>query len=148
MGDLLYACVQLVHNIGVAAVVGSPAVAWWLVRANQVPAESLSRPATTVLVQRRLAWFTLLAWSTQVASGIGFGATTYYLKHELPELTGVGLAALGIKVACALVSIVLAILYLRASSRWPAFMQIRVWQILFVLGLAALISAAFLRWYG
>ena len=148
MGDFLYACVQLVHNIGAAAVVGSPAVAWWLIRANQVPAELLGRPVATVRFQRRLAWYTILAWSTQVASGVGFGATTYYLKHELPELTGVGLAALGIKVACALVSIVLAILYLRASSHWPAHWQSRVWQTLFVLGLTALISAAFLRWYG
>ncbi|MDD5581376.1 MAG: hypothetical protein PHY16_19170 [Methylobacter sp.] len=136
------------HNIGAAAVVGSPAVAWWLVLANQVPAELLDRPTATALVQRRLAWFTLLAWSTQVASGIGFGVTTYYLKHELPELTGVGLAALGIKVTCALVCLALATLYLRASSRWPAHRQLRVWQILFVLGLTALISAAFLRWYG
>ena len=148
MGDFLYACVQLVHNIGAAAVVGSPAVAWWLVRANQVPAGLLGRPGATALVLRRLAWFTMLAWSIQVASGVGFGATTYYLRHELPELTGVGLSALGIKVACALVSIILAIYYLRSTSRWPAQRLTRVWQCLFVLGLTALISAAFLRWYG
>ena len=54
MGNLLYACVQLVHNIGVAAVVGSPAVAWWLVRANQMPAASLGRPVATAPVQRKI----------------------------------------------------------------------------------------------
>jgi len=148
MGDFLYACVQLVHNIAAAAVVGSPAAAWWLVQANQVPAELPGRPVATALALRRLAWFTMLVWLIQVASGTGFAATTYYLNHELPELTGVGLSALRIKVACALVSVALAILYLRNSSRWPAHCQTRVWQTLFALGLTALMSAAFLRWYG
>jgi hypothetical protein len=148
MSDLLYACVQLVHNMGAAAVVGSPAVAWWLVRASQMPDGLFGSPAAMGLVLRRLAWLTVLAWTAQLVSGIGFGATTYYLKHEFPELTGVGLIALGIKVTCALIAIALVTFCLKASSRWPVNRQARVWQILFVLGLAALISAAFLRWYG
>ena len=148
MGDFLYACVQLVHNVGAAAVVGSPAVAWWLVRGNRAGADFLNVPMPAVPVLRRLAWFTLIAWSMQIASGAGFGATTYYLKHELPDLTGVGLAALGIKVTCALVCVSLALFYLHAASRWTGHIQLRVWQSLFLLGLAALISAAFLRWYG
>lgn len=148
MGDFLYACVQLVHNVGAATVVGSPAVAWWLVSSNQRAGNVGDWPVATESIQRRLTWLTILAWSTQIASGAGFGATTYYLKHELPDLTGVGLDALGIKVICALICLVLALLYLRTASRWSAHMQLRVWQTLFVLGLAALMSAAFLRWYG
>lgn len=147
MSDFLYACIQLVHNLGAAAVVGSPAVAWWLLRANQAGAGYPGRPVATGAIQRRLAWFALLAWSAQIASGAAFGATTYYLKHQLPELTGVGLAALGIKVACAVICFVLALLYLQTAPRWSAPMQIRAWQALFVLGLTALMSAAFLRWY-
>ena len=30
MGDLIYTCVQLIHNFGAVTVVGSPAVALWL----------------------------------------------------------------------------------------------------------------------
>ena len=146
MGDLLYACVQLVHNVGAAAVVGSPAVAWWL--SSSQFAEALSNRRSAIMpVQRRLAWLTLLAWSIQIASGAGFGATTYYLKHELPDLTGIGLGALCIKVFCALASAALATIYLRAASNWPDHVRLRVWQTLFVLGLTALMSAAFLRWY-
>lgn len=141
MDDFLYACVQLVHNVGAAAVVGSPAVAWWLGSTDQVTV------AAAALVQRKLAWLTILAWSTQIASGAGFGITTYYLKHELPDLTGVALAALGIKVACAILCVLLVLAYLRMASRWSARMRLRVWQALFVLGLIALMSAAFLRWY-
>lgn len=155
MGSFLYACVQLVHNLGAAAVVGSPAVAWWLVREKHImpiPAAAgvVDGPATTEGVigkQRKLAWLVILAWSTQAASGAAFGATTYYLKHELPDPTGVGLAALEIKAACALTGFVLALLYLRAATRWSAQVRLRVWQILFVLGLTAITSAAFLRWY-
>ena len=148
MGDFLYACVQLVHNVGAAAVVGSPAVAWWLAHVNRVNVETPDRIAAIWPVHQRLAWFTVIAWATQIASGTGFGATTYYLKHALPELTGIGFAALAIKVACALICLVLALFYLRTASRWSTHMQIRVWQTLFVLGLTALMSAAFLRWYG
>lgn len=73
--------------------------------------------------------------------------TTYFLKHELPDLTGIGLAALGIKISCAVISLFLALIYLRPGSRWPERMQPRIWQILYLLGLTALMSAAFLRWY-
>ena len=147
MSDLLYACIQLVHNLGAAAAVGSPAAAWWLVLTGQEFAEFPGCREATGTTQRRLAWFALLAWSTQIASGAAFGATTYYLKHQLPELTGVALAALGVKAACAVSSLALALLYLRAAPRWSAPVQLRVWQTLFALGLTALMSAAFLRWY-
>lgn len=148
MSDFLYSCVQLVHNIGAAAVVGSPAVAWWLTRANQKPEGLFGNPLAIVSVLHKLAWFTAIAWITQVLSGVGFAATTYFLKHELPELTGIGLTALGIKITCALISIAFVICYLKASSHWPVQTKVKVWQLLFMFGLAALISAAFLRWYG
>ena len=134
MGDFLYACVQLVHNLGAAAVVGSPAAAWWLAQDN-------------IVAQRKIAWLILYAWAIQVASGAGFGATTYYLKHELPELTSVGLFALVVKVSCALISFCLVAFYLRAGQSWSMRGRARLWQGLFIWGLAALISAAFLRWY-
>ena len=147
MGDLLYACVQLVHNMGAAAVVGFPATAWWLGSNKQLTSLLPDREPALSALQRNLTWLTFVAWSTQIASGAGFGVTTYYLKHELPELTGIGLAALGTKIACAIISLFICIVYLRMASRWPAVIRLRFWRILFTLGLTALISAAFLRWY-
>ena len=148
MEDFVYACIQLMHNVGAAAVVGSPAVAWWLARFNRAALESSDRPLAMVSIRRSLAWLTLLAWSTQIGSGAAFGATTYFLKHELPELTGVGLVALLIKVSCAFVCFILTVLYIRSGTSWTDRLQLRAWQVLFLLGLAALMSAAFLRWYG
>ena len=148
MGDFLYSCVQLVHNIGAAAVVGSPAIAWWLTRASRKPEGLFGSPLAIVSVLHKLAWFTVIAWMTQVLSWVGFAATTYYLKHGLPELTDVGLMALGIKITCAIISIAFVFYYLKASSHRSVQTKAKVWQLLFMLGLAALISAAFLRWYG
>ena len=145
MTDFLYSCVQLVHNLGAAAVVGSPAVASWLVGSTRRAGND--HPAATGSIRRRLAWFTVIAWSMQVISGAGFGATTYFLKHELPDLTGIALAALLIKISCAVTSLILALTYLRSGARWTDRMQLVTWQALFLLGLAALMSAAFLRWY-
>lgn len=153
MGNFLYTCVQMAHNLGAVAVVGSPAVAWLLIRVNQAArrldsAEAPDSPAASETLLRRLAWLTILAWSAQAASGAAFGATTYYLKSHLPELAGVAFAALGIKVVCAIAGFSLALLYLRTASRWLAHMRLIVWQILFALGLTALMLAAVLRWYG
>jgi hypothetical protein len=132
--DFIYACVQLLHNLGAAAVVGGPAAAVWLARDN-------------LIVQRRIAWIVTLGWTVQIVSGASFGITTYLLKGELPELTGVGLAALAVKAVCALAAIILMAVYLCAGARWHTSTQLRLWYFLFMLGLAALMSAAFLRWY-
>ena len=147
MSDFIYACVQLVHNLGAAAVVGGPAVSWWLARASLLTAAFPGNAAAIFPIQRKLAWLTLVAWSAQLASGAGFGATTYYLKHAFPELTGIGLAALVIKVSCAVIAFTLILLYLTTGSRWSAKGHLRAWQALFTVGITALMSAAFLRWY-
>ena len=144
MSDFLYAFVQLIHNVGAAAVVGSPAAAWLLLHTNQ----NSNRSIEILAIEQKLAGCTLLAWSIQLASGAGFGATTYYLRHTLPELNGIGLTALSIKVGCAIISFTLTLFYLRTSEHWSIHKRINTWQTLFVLGLIALIAAAFLRWYG
>ena len=145
MGNFLYACVQMAHNLGAVAVVGAPAVAWLLMRLS---AEGSGLSAPYEKLHRSLAWFTVLAWSAQVASGAAFGATTYYLKSHLPEIAGAALAALGVKVGCAIAGFFLAALYLQRASRWSGRMRLIAWQILFALGFTALMAAAVLRWYG
>ena len=101
MQDFVYACIQLIHNVGATAVVGSPAVAWWLSASDSAEGATTNRTVWSQSIQHKLAWLTIFAWLTQIASGAGFGATTYFLKHELPDLTGVGFIALLIKISCA-----------------------------------------------
>jgi hypothetical protein len=134
MLNLIYTCVQLAHNFGAVAVVGSPAAAWWLGGEN-------------VVAQHRLAWLTVFGWVAQGASGAGFGATSYFLKGQLPDIAGVALVALSVKVGCVLAGIGLAVLYLKTGLRWSAGRQLRFWQGMLALAATALSAAAFLRWF-
>ena len=102
--NVIYALVQVLHNAGAATVVGGPAAAWWWARSNQrVPAA--------------LVWITLTAWGAQAVSGIGFAVTSFYARGELPELAGVGLAALYLKVACALCGAALLVWHLLTRNK-------------------------------
>jgi hypothetical protein len=85
MENLIYTWVQIVHNFGAVAVIGSPAAALSLSRQNQI-------------VRYKLAWLMLLGWLAQGASGIGFALTSYTMKGALPEVTGIALGALILKV--------------------------------------------------
>jgi hypothetical protein len=134
MTELVYALVQAVHNLGAVAVVASPAGA--LAFRAQGPA-----------IERRLAWTLLLAWGLQALSGAGFALASYGLKGQLPEVTGVALGALVVKLAataggCAIAA---ALLWLRplAAPRSRAV----AWGVCLGLALAALTAASPLRWY-
>ncbi|MBF0292121.1 MAG: hypothetical protein HQK86_08195 [Nitrospinae bacterium] len=152
MGNFLYTCVQMAHNLGAVAVVGVPAVAWLLLWINQAAhrpgsTEEGDSPAWTGMVQCWLPLLTIIAWSVQAVSGAAFGATSYYLKGHLPEVAGAAFAALGIKVGCAAAGFFLTAFYLWRGSRWSARMRLAAWQTLFALGFIALMAAAVLRWY-
>jgi hypothetical protein len=134
MGNFLYTCVQLIHNFGAVTVVGSPAVALWLGHDHKA-------------MQYQLAWLMVLGWAAQGASGAGFGITSIYLKGQIPDVTGVALAALLVKIACALTGFVLAAVYLRTGSGWSPRNQSLLRQIMLGLAATALGAAAFLRWY-
>ncbi len=128
--NLAYSATQIVHNFGAVAVVGGAAcaLAW--------------REAA---VQRRLVWLVFVGWVTQAASGATFGAISYYHYGEFPDIHGIALAALGIKMACAASGFVLAAWQLIVHpSRIPAR---PLWGALFGLGALALSSAAVLRWF-
>jgi hypothetical protein len=133
--DIAYALVQVAHNAGAVAVVGSPAAAWLWAREHR-----LSPPV--------LAWLTAGGWVLQVLSGVGFAVTSYLSRGELPEVTGVALNALYIKVGCAVAGFALATFYLLAAPQRREQVQRRMWPTLFIVGAAALCSAAFLRWFG
>jgi hypothetical protein len=134
MQNLIYALIQVIHNFGAVAVVGTAASAVWLVRGN-------------VAARHRAALFIAIAWATQVSSGMLFGITTYYFEHHLPDIHGIAVDALLVKIGCAVAGFVLAVAYLRLNSGWTLSRQLMVWRALLTLGIIALGSAAFLRWF-
>jgi len=134
MNELIYTCVQALHNLGAVAVVASPVLA-------------LGRAGRDGAFERRLAWTLLLAWGLQAASGAGFAAASYGLKGALPEVTGVALVALVVKLTATATGFALAagLLGLRrlASPRPRAI----AWSVCLGVAVAALLAAAPLRWY-
>lgn len=128
--NLAYAATQMVHNFGAVAVVGGAAcaLAW-----------------REVTMQRRLAWIVLIGWAIQASSGATFGAISFYHYGEFPDIHGIAVAALGVKMACAALGFALAAWQLFAHP--SAASGRHVWLALFVLGALALSSAAVLRWF-
>ncbi len=121
MQNLSYALIQLLHNFGAAGILGLAGFGLWSGRA----------PRST----RGL----LGLWLLQGGSGAAFGLVTYHFEHALPDIHGVAVAALGLKVTCVLLGLTLA---LRPPSRgWL------LWGGSGILGATALGAAAFLRWY-
>jgi hypothetical protein len=131
--DLVYALVQLVHNLGAVAVAGGPAAALLL-----------AAPGSAA--RRRLAWTVLLAWALQAASGAGFALASWTLKGALPEVEGVALAALAVKLAATVGGLVLGVFLVRTRGASPRGER-TAWAASLVLAASALSAAAFLRWY-
>ncbi len=133
MENLIYTWLQIVHNFGAVAVVGSPAMGWWLERKN--------------VVAYRLALLALFGWFVQGATGIGFALTSYSLKGAVPEVTGIALAALLTKVSSTVIGVTIAAILWRKGSRWSARSRTFAWQMMLAFSTAALMAAAYLRWY-
>ena len=134
MQNFIYALIQVIHNFGAATVVGTAASALWLVRGNAA-------------VQHRLALLAAVAWVVQAASGASFGATTYYFEGHLPDIHGIAVDALLVKIICAVAGFILAVTYVRSDSGWARDKQLLVWRVLLATAIVALCSAAFLRWF-
>lgn len=132
--NLLYALVQLAHNFGAVAVAGGALLGRW--------------PVATELARRRpLAWLVLGGWALQGVSGAGFGAISFAYYGQFPDIHGVAVVALLVKMACAVAGFVLAAAWLRHGKRWGARQEERAWSVLILLGATALSAAAFLRWF-
>ena len=130
LDNLLYALVQVIHNFGAAAAVGLPIAVVRL------------RPSPDFV--QKLIWVGLAAWLAQTVSGVGFGAVSYFMLGELPEIHNLAFAALVVKILCATLAIGLFVaLLLRPAARTAN----GVWFTLSGCGSAALLSAAFLRWF-
>ena len=131
--NLAYALIQVAHNFGAATVLGGAVFALW--------------PASRLEYGRRFARLILVAWGVQIASGALFGATSLYYYGETPDLSGVAMAALAIKIAAAAAGFLLAALYLRRGRNWDRRGSRRAFRGLAALAVVALTAAAFLRWF-
>lgn len=131
--NLGYALTQVAHNFGAAAVVGGAVASLWLA----------PRPE----LDRSLAWLVCLGWAAQAASGAAFGAISFYFYGKFPDISGLAIAALAIKVACAASGFLLAAFYLLRAASWSATSRRKTWLTLAGLGATALTAAAFLRWF-
>lgn len=132
--NLAYALVQVAHNFGAAAVIGGAAGAFFLLRGGT---ES----------PRRLAWLVVAGWALQAVSGAGFGAVSYAWYGRFPDLHGIAVIALAIKMLCVAAGFTVAVVYLRLAGGWSAAGRRAAWGGLLVLAAIALSAAAFLRWF-
>jgi len=94
-----------------------------------------------------MARITLLGWVAQGASGATFGAISYATFGQLPDIHGIAVAALSLKIACAAFGFVLCAVYLAREAVWSETQRRHTWSALLACAVLALGAAAFLRWF-
>ncbi|HXU92724.1 MAG TPA: hypothetical protein VFP33_03615 [Gallionella sp.] len=129
--NLAYSAVQVLHNFGAVATVGGSFAAL------------LAPPE----VRKKLAWLAFAGWTTQAVSGTAFGLTSYYFYHRFPDISGIAIAALAIKILCVATGFLIVASYLFLSGNCPERFRNLVWPASTVLAATALTAAAFLRWF-
>lgn len=130
--NLVYALTQIAHNFGAVAVVAGPLY------------PLISRQTKH---KRRMLWLTLVGWVAQIASGTLFGLVSLYFYSQLPDIHGIAILALIVKIVCAITAFVLIVLSLHARDLYADRRVLITWQVLAMLAIVALTAAAFLRWY-
>lgn len=130
--NLSYSVIQIVHNFGAAATVGGSIIA------TQLRDDAM---------RRRLAHLVLFGWLTQVASGAAFGMVTYHFYQHLPDISGIALDALDIKMVCATLGVLLLSTYLWQNMRWREPEKSKAWTASAALAVTAFSAAGFLRWF-
>ena len=130
--NLGYSAIQVVHNFGAVATVGGSILAIQI---------------RDGLTRKRLAHLVLFGWVTQVASGAAFGVVTFYFYQHLPDISGIAIEALIIKMISATLGIILLMIYVFQSDRWSELNIRKAWFASSGLSVIAISSAAFLRWF-
>ena len=96
---------------------------------------------------RKLAWVLLTGWVIQGVSGAGFGAVSYYYHRRFPDIHGIALGALLLKMFCTALGVLLAGLYLRREAHWSERRKKLSWKLMLLMASVSLTAAAFLRWF-
>lgn len=130
--NLAYALTQVAHNFGAVAVVAVPLYAL----CSMHPAGS-----------RGLLWLALSGWALQLASGAVFGAVSWHFYGQFPDIHGIAIGALALKLLCALAALALIVLSLCSRLSPDGRRNTVTWRLLATLGGTALTGAAFLRWF-
>jgi len=130
--NLAYALTQVAHNFGAVTVVAVP-----------LYVVSAGRPER----ERRVLWLVLSGWALQLASGALFGLVSFHFYDQLPDIHGIAIAALSVKVLCATAAVVLVVVSLRLHAATGERRAALIWRVLAALGMTALTAAAFLRWF-
>ena len=132
--NLAYALIQVAHNFGAVAVVGGSLLGRW--------------PLNIETIQRqRLAWLVLSGWVVQDMSGTAFGIVSIAYYGQPPDIHGIAVLALLVKIICAVTGFAVTVWWLRRAAGWSESRRAGVWNLLIVLGITALSAAAFLRWF-
>lgn len=130
--NLLYAIAQAVHNLGAVATVG-----------GAVGGALLRHPP----FRRRLARIALAGWVIQAMSGAALGTISWFFEGKLPDIGGVAVSALEVKVVCALIGFIWLSSWLLSGERWSSAARRATWLVVPLLAITALCAAAVLRWY-
>ena len=130
--NLAYALTQVAHNFGAVTVVAVP-----------LDVVCAGRPVR----ERRVLWLVLSGWVLQLASGALFGLVSVHFYGQLPDIHGIAVAALSVKVLCAIAAVVLVAVLLRWRAARADHRATVIWRVLAALGMTALTAAAFLRWF-
>jgi hypothetical protein len=105
------------------------------------------RPGKENEGQRLLLLTLTIGWIVQGASGAMFGVTTLYFNGELPDIHGIAVIALIIKMTCVSIGLILAVFAFWRSTATPQLVSRNTWSASLALGATALSAAAFLRWF-
>ncbi len=127
--NLAYALDQSIHNLGAVAVTAGAVAAIFSKE------------------KRRYAWLVLTGWAVQGATGALFGIISYSFYGHLPDIGGIAVDALVIKMICAVSGFAIAALYLWKSGSWGEKAKKGAWHALATFAFVAITSAAFLRWF-
>lgn len=130
--NLFYAFTQIAHNLGAVTVVATPL---YFLTVRQPRHE------------RGALWLALFGWSVQIVSGILFGLVSYYYYGQMPDIHGIAIVALVVKIGCAIAAVAGIVTALRVKDPQAGRLLGARWPVLAVLALIAISAAAFLRWY-
>lgn len=131
--NLAYALIQVAHNLGAVALVALPVFGLWL-RTGPAGAQRIALVLIAVAV-------------AQATTGVFFGAASLYFHGALPDIQGVTVVALWVKVAALGFALAAGAAILAYGSGWSEARSAGTWKLALSAAATALIAAAFLRWY-